>query len=48
MSCTYRPPRIHDAPAAIRQATTAKSNASSRPDENGPDMRVGKNERPVR
>src|SRR4051794_3405824 len=47
MSWTYRPPRSHDAPAAMRQATIAKSNASSRPDANGPDMRLGKNERPV-
>ena len=42
MSCTYRPPRIHDAAAAIRQATIAKSNASTRPCGTGPRSGAGR------
>ena len=47
-SCTYRLPRSSEATAAIRQATIEKSNAICRPAWNGPVIRLGKKECPVR
>ncbi len=47
LSVVVLPPRTSDAAAAIRQATIANRNASCRPELNGPEIRCGKNERPV-
>ena len=44
----YRPPRISEATAAIRQAMIANANAACRPERNGREIRCGKKERPVR
>ncbi|WP_422286065.1 hypothetical protein [Trebonia sp.] len=41
-------PRSSEATAAIRQAAIAKSNATDRPAWNGAEIRLGKNEWPVR
>jgi hypothetical protein len=43
-----RLPRISDAAAAIRHAMIANRKAACRPWRNGEEIRLGKNERPVR